>query len=180
MERKQTTNVLLIIVILVLVTSCSLNGNNHDQLESENREVNIISKDINDMGLVIEAESRSLIYITTNWCNGGALTINSYIYPKLQELNDHEVKIFIIYFGAELRNDIIPDSHEYDRFITIYHISNSLFDNAFVHKYRIKSFLEQLDSSYQFSDAIPVTALYENGELRKIKPSEIDVILKSD
>lgn len=178
MQNFDFYNFIYAILVSMILISCSRSGNNPNVSRSEDAGFKIVPAQIDELQSAIEAESKSLIFITTDWCRGGALTLNSYIFPQLTKWDDQNYKYYVIYLGKDLREDVVPNSFEKGQMITIYHVSNSLLNNAFVHKYRINSFLRELDPSYEFSNAIPVTVFYSEGELKKIRPSEIDSVLK--
>lgn len=177
MKNKSNVLVLLPIFLFILFVSCNLRGNEGARVKSDYQGANVVDSDLNGLIPEVKADSSSLIFITTSWCNGGALTINSFIYPQLQTASNLNITSFIIYLGEEMREDIFPDSYDHRQPVTIYHISNSLFNNAFVHKYRIRSFLKELDPTYEFQNAIPVTVIYKDGQLRNIRPSDLGDVL---
>lgn len=142
--------------------------------------VNGCSESRSEVGLIadkISATDTAFVFLTTDWCGGGALTYQNLVQPKFAEFEQKGVACFAILFGEmdqfKLTSSQFEGSSQIDaeKFSVV---EGFLVDVPPFHRMEMNAMCKALDPDWETTDSVPITAIYMNGKLTKIQNLWID------
>ncbi len=154
-----------VIVFYLLLVSCVGNEPNSHPGNAGNW-IHVDNKD--KLAEEIRSHNGCLIFITTDWCKGGALTFKNIAEPMALSLKSMGVNSYFIVLGKPENFSSLTQHYSDSSSFEIHHISGGLLSSPPVHRSIMKSFLKSIDSEYEYMAQVPVQVIYKNGKLYNV------------
>lgn len=116
----------------------------------------------------IQETDSAFIFLTADWCGGGALTYQNMVVPKVDGLRQNGVPCFNILFGETEKFKALEgkfeglDEVDGDEFFTVEKFTH---DSPPFHKLKMNALCKSLDPNWTSTSTVPIIVMYRNGAL---------------